>query len=194
MTGLPERIRQCTLCKEHLPLEPRPIVQLSRTARILVIGQAPGRITHESGIPFDDMSGNRLAEWMGVSAEELHDPARIAIASMGFCYPGKAKGGDKPPRPECAPKWHREVLEHLPEDRLTLLVGAHAQRAYLPGTRDITTTRRIAHWRDYLPRYLPLPHPSWRSTIWMRKNRWFSAEVLPALQARIATTLGAPRD
>ena len=190
MNDLLERIRRCTLCAEHLPLGPKPIVQLSPTAPVLVIGQAPGRITHYSGIPFDDKAGERLADWMGLTFEELHDPARIAIASMGFCYPGKAKGGDKPPRPECAPQWHGEVLDYLPQNRLTLLVGAHAQAAYLPETRKLTMTQRMERWRDFLPRFLPLPHPAWRSAIWMRKNPWFADEVLPEIRLRVAALIG----
>ena len=182
-------IRACTLCADHLPLEPRPIVQFSPTSRVVVIGQAPGRITHESGLAFDDRSGHRLADWLGVSFDALHDPARFAIVSMGFCYPGKASGGDKPPRPECAPTWHHRVWPELPEDRLTLLVGAYAQRAYLCQTRTWTLEMRIRRFREFLPRFLPLPHPSWRSTLFMRDNPWFEREVLPTLRALVNKTI-----
>ncbi len=189
--ALHREIRACTLCAEHLPLGPRPIVQFSPTSRIVVIGQAPGRITHESGFAFDDKSGVRLAQWLGLTFEELHDSARVAIVSMGLCYPGKAAGGDKPPRPECAPLWHPRVWRELPEDRLTLLVGTYAQKAYLPDTKSWTMARRIAEFRDFLPRFLPLPHPAWRSTLFMREHPWFEAEVLPALRREVAKRFGA---
>ncbi|WP_225871510.1 uracil-DNA glycosylase family protein [Qipengyuania atrilutea] len=187
--SLHQEVAACRFCEAYLPLEPKPIAQFSGTSRILVVGQAPGRITHETGIPFEDKSGERLAEWLGISSETLHDPARVAIVSMGLCYPGKAKGGDNPPRPECAPLWHARILAELPADRLTLLVGTYAQRYYLPDTRKLTMTERIRRYRDYLPRFLPLPHPSWRSTLWMRQNPWFAEEVLPDLRDRVSTLL-----
>ena len=188
--ALKVEIRSCTLCAEHLPLGPKPIVQFSATSRVVVVGQAPGRITHETGLAFDDKSGYRLAEWPGVSFETLHDPALFAIVSMGFCYPGKASGGDKPPRPECAPTWHDRVLRELPDDRLTLLVGTYAQRAYLPDTKSWTMRERILRFREFLPHFLPLPHPAWRSTLFMRDNPWFEAEVLPEVRQRIAKLTG----
>ena len=184
--ALKREIRDCTLCAEHLPLGPKPIVQFSETSRVVVIGQAPGWITHQTGLAFDDKSGHRLAEWLGVDFATLHDPARFAIVSMGFCYPGKASGGDKPPRPECAPTWHERVWRELPADRLTLLVGTYAQRAYLPQTKSWTMTERIRRRREFLPRFLPLPHPAWRSTLFMRDHPWFEAEVLPALRREVA--------
>ncbi|WP_337190840.1 uracil-DNA glycosylase family protein [Qipengyuania oceanensis] len=187
--SLHRRIAACTVCAEHLPLGPRPIVQFSATSRIVVIGQAPGRITHHSGIPFDDKAGERLADWLGVDFDTLHDPARIAIVSMGFCYPGKASGGDKPPRPECAPRWHQAIWDELPEDRLTLLVGAYAQTAYLPQTRRWTMRERIERHAEFLPRFLPLPHPAWRSTLFMRDNPWFEAKVLPELRRLVSERL-----
>ena len=183
--ALKREIRSCTLCAEHLPLGPKPIVQFSPTSRVVVIGQAPGRITHESGYAFDDKSGYRLAEWLGVSFETLHDPTRFAIVSMGFCYPGKASGGDKPPRPECAPTWHERIWAELPEDRLTLLVGTYAQRAYLPDTQNWSMRERIRKYRAFLPAYFPLPHPSWRSALFLRDNPWFGDEVIPALRERV---------
>ncbi|MBX7534660.1 uracil-DNA glycosylase family protein [Qipengyuania sp. GH1] len=188
--ALKREIRACTLCAEHLPLGPKPIVQFSATSRVVVVGQAPGRITHETGLAFDDKSGYRLAEWLGVSFETLHDPARFAIVSMGFCYPGKASGGDKPPRPECAPTWHERVMEELPEDRLTLLVGTYAQRAYLPDTKSWTMRERMLRYAEFLPHFLPLPHPAWRSTLFMRDNPWFEAEVLPEVRQRVARLIG----
>ena len=183
---LKRKIRACTICAEHLPLDPKPIVQFSATSQIVVIGQAPGRITHETGLAFDDKSGHRLADWLGVSFDKLHDPADFAIVSMGFCYPGKASGGDKPPRPECAPLWHDRVWRELPADRLTLLVGTYAQRAYLPKTKSWTMVERVRRYRDFLPSYVPLPHPAWRSTLFMRDNSWFESEVLPAVREEIA--------
>ncbi|MFK4003817.1 uracil-DNA glycosylase family protein [Qipengyuania sp. NPDC077563] len=188
--ALKREIRACTLCAEHLPLGPKPIVQFSATSRVVVVGQAPGRITHETGLAFDDKSGYRLAEWLGVSFETLHDPARFAIVSMGFCYPGKASGGDKPPRPECAPTWHEKVMRELPEDRLTLLVGTYAQRAYLPDTKSWTMRERILRHAEFLPHFLPLPHPAWRSTLFMRDNPWFEGEVLPEVRQRVARLIG----
>ena len=187
--ALKREIRACTVCAEHLPLDPKPIVQFSSTSRVVVIGQAPGRITHLSGIPFDDKAGERLAGWLGVDSDTLHDPARIAIVSMGFCYPGTAKGGDKPPRPECAPLWHERVWRELPEDRLTLLVGAHAQRAYLPEARGETMAARIRRWRDFLPTHLPLPHPAWRAALFMRDHPWFESELLPELRRRVVQAI-----
>lgn len=184
--ALKREIRSCTLCAGHLPLGPKPIVQFSPTSRVVVIGQAPGRITHESGLAFDDKSGYRLAEWLGVSFETLHDPARFAIVSMGFCYPGKASGGDKPPRPECAPLWHERIWAELPADRLTLLVGTYAQRHYLPDTKGWTMRERICRYREFLPHFLPLPHPAWRSTIFMRENPWFESELLPLVRDKVA--------
>ena len=184
--ALKRQIRACTLCAEHLPLGVRPVVSFSSTSRLLVIGQAPGSKVHASGIPWDDASGDRLREWTGLTKAQMYDPARVALVPMGFCYPGKASGGDKPPRPECAPTWHERILAALPADRLTLLVGTYAQRAYLPETKSWTMARRIRHWQDFLPHFIPLPHPAWRSTLFMRDNPWFEAEVLPALRREVA--------
>lgn len=177
-------VSACRTCEAHLPHGCRPVVQISSTAQILIIGQAPGSKVHASGTPWDDRSGDRLCDWTGLRRDQLHDPAMVAIVPMGFCYPGKASGGDKPPRRECAPQWHERILKALPEVRLTLLVGTFAQAHYLPETKALTLTERVANWRDYLPSF-PLPHPSWRSTIFMRDNPWFEAEVLPELQRRI---------
>lgn len=184
--ALADRIRRCRLCAGHLPLGPRPVVQFSETSRVVIVGQAPGTVTHESGHAFDDRSGVRLGEWLGVDFATMHDPERFAIVSMGLCYPGKAAGGDKPPRPECAPTWHSKVWAHLPHDRLTLLVGTYAQRAYLPETKSWPMVRRVKEFRKFLPQFFPLPHPSWRSSIFMRDNPWFTAEVLPALREIVA--------
>lgn len=189
---LHREVRGCTICRAHLPLSPRPIAQFSATSRVLIIGQAPGRITHESGIAFDDKSGDRLAEWLGIEAETLHDPRQIAIVSMGLCYPGKATGGDKPPRPECAPTWHPRIMSELPDIGLTLLVGIHAQKYYLPRTRGWTMVQRIRHANGFTSK-IPLPHPSWRSALFMRANPWFERATLPLLQHRVRAALGEDR-
>ena len=183
--NLRREVSACRTCEAHLPHGCRPVVQISSTARILIIGQAPGSKVHVSGTPWDDRSGDRLCDWTGLTRDQLHDPAIVAIVPMGFCYPGKASGGDKPPRKECAPQWHERVLKALPEARLTLLVGIYAQAYYLPETKHLSLADRVANWRTFLPK-LPLPHPSWRSTIFMRDNPWFEAEVLPELRGRIA--------
>ena len=190
MTVLEREISACTLCAEHLPHGPRPVVQFSPTAQVLIVGQAPGTKVHQSGVPWDDASGRRLCEWTGLSFEQLHDPALVAVVPMGFCYPGKGKSGDLPPRRECAPLWHAKVLARLPADRLTLLVGAHAQNYYLPGARGWSMTERVRHFRKFGPEFFPLPHPSWRSTIFMLRNPWFEAEVVPALRRAVAMRIG----
>ncbi|PZT89858.1 MAG: IclR family transcriptional regulator [Citromicrobium sp.] len=169
-----------------MPHGVRPVASFSPTARLLIIGQAPGSKVHESGIPWDDKSGDRLREWTGLTKDRMYDPGRVALVPMGFCYPGRASGGDKPPQPECAPKWHDSILSLLPEDRLTLLVGTYAQARYLPAARRLSMTERVRNFRDYLPAFFPLPHPAWRSTIWMRQHPWFEAEVLPALRRQVA--------
>jgi uracil-DNA glycosylase len=183
--SLREEISACTLCAMHLPQGVRPVVSFSSTARLVIIGQAPGAKVHASGIPWDDASGDRLREWTGLTKSEMYDPARVALVPMGFCYPGKASGGDKPPRPECAPMWHARVFAELPDDRLTLLVGTYAQAAYLPAARKLPMTERVRRFREYLPQAFPLPHPAWRSTLWMRQNPWFAHEVLPTLREEI---------
>ena len=184
------QVRSCTLCKANLPLQPRPIVQFSATSRLLIIGQAPGRISHHSGIAFDDKAGDRLAGWLGISGATLHDPARVAIVSMGLCYPGKARGGDKPPRPECAPTWHDRIFAEIPDDRVTVLVGAYAQSAYLPDWRRLSMRERILRWRETAPAVWPLPHPSWRSTLFMRDHPWFEDELLPRLRLAVTDAVG----
>ncbi len=186
--ALHRQIAACRVCEAALGFTPRPVAQFSATSRILIIGQAPGSKVHASGIPWDDKSGERLCEWTGLTTEQLHDPALVAIVPMGFCYPGKANGGDKPPRPECAPLWHDRVLDLLPQDRLTLLVGTYAQKRYLPDTAKERMAERIAKWRAFGDTF-PLPHPSWRSTMFMRTHPWFEAEVVPDLQRRVRETL-----
>lgn len=175
-------IRACTLCAAQLVAGPRPIVQFSATASIVIIGQAPGTRVHESGIPWDDASGDRLRDWTGLTPDIFYDPARVALVPMGFCYPGTGASGDLPPRPECAPTWHDRVMAMLPANRLTLLVGSFAQERYLPLTKKQSLTERVARFRDHLPALFPLPHPSWRSTGWMKRNPWFETDLIPELQ------------
>ena len=187
LDALLAEVRACRACADVLPRGPRPVVQLSPTARILVASQAPGIRVHESGIPFSDASGDRLREWMGVSDDLFYDERRIAIVPMGLCYPGHLRGGgDAPPRPECAPLWRDQLLAQMPDLRLTLLVGGYAQTHALgPGTM----TERVMTFRDYLPTVFPLPHPSWRSRHWAANNPWFDAQVLPALRHAVQELL-----
>lgn len=186
------RIRACRACAEVLPHgEPRPFVAAGADARVLIVGQAPGSRVHASGIGWDDDSGDRLRNWMGVGKAIFYDTARIAQMPSGFCYPGKGDGGDLPPRPECAPRWHEALLGQLPDLRLTLLVGGHAQKRYLPRGFAPSMTDAVRRWREAPARagmgaLFPLPHPAWRSRLWMARNPWFEAEVLPDLRARIA--------
>ncbi|SBV32343.1 conserved protein of unknown function [uncultured Sphingopyxis sp.] len=186
---LRDEISACSFCAPYLPLGPRPVTQFSGTSRILIIGQAPGTKVHASGIPWADDSGDRLREWTGLAPEAFYDPAKVALVPMGFCYPGKAAGGDAPPRPECAPRWHRRILDRLPADRLTLLVGSYAQQAYLPRDAGKTLVERVRGFERFAPAVFPTPHPSWRSAGWQRRNPWFEAELLPALRAEIKRRL-----
>lgn len=189
-------IRACRLCVEHplgkpLPHEPRPVVQATRQARVIIIGQAPGTRVHLSGMPFTDRSGDRLRDWMGVSSDEFYDRSKIAIMPMGFCFPGQdAKGGDLPPRPECAPHWHDRLLAELPHIELTLLIGQYALARYLGDRRKRTLSETVAAWRDYGPSTIPLPHPSWRNTGWLKKNPWFEQDVVPVLRLHIRKLIG----
>ena len=184
LPSLLEEVRACTLCAAALPHGPRPVLQLGAGARILVAGQAPGRKVHASGVPFDDPSGDRLRDWLGLDRDRFYDPDVVAILPMGFCYPGSGRSGDLPPRPECAPAWRDRLLAHLPEVELTLVIGAYAQAWHLDaGGSGVTGTVRA--WRPRWPGVLPLPHPSPRNRIWLRRNPWFEEEVLPALRARV---------
>ena len=190
LEALWREVRGCTLCAADLPLGPRPVLRPSATARLLIVGQAPGTKVHESGIPWNDPSGDRLRGWMGVGREVFYDRRRIAIVPMGFCYPGRLpRGGDAPPRPECAPHWHAALLALMPAVELTLLVGGYAQAHYLGGRRGRTLTETVARWRDFLPTYLPTPHPSWRTRGGVARNPWFEAELLPDLRTRVATLI-----
>lgn len=177
--------RACTVCAAHLPLGPRPVLRGQVSARLLILSQAPGTRVHETGISFNDRSGDRLRQWMGIERDLFYDEARIAIMPMGFCYPGRyARGGDLPPRPECAPLWHKRVRTAFTRIELTLLVGSYAIDYYL-GRRG-SMTEKVARWRDALPSYLPLPHPSWRTTMWERNNPWYGVELLPELKRHVA--------
>ena len=178
--------RACRLCEKHLPLGPRPVFRVSATARILIVGQAPGTRVHETGIPWNDPSGERLREWLDLDHEAFYDESRIAILPAGFCYPGRQpKGGDLPPRPECAPLWHPALLPFMPEIGLVVLAGMYAQKRYLGRARKATLTATVEAWREYGPRFLPTPHPSWRSANWIKRNPWFEAETVPELQRRV---------
>ena len=184
-----KEIRACAVCEEFLPLGPRPIVSVARSSRILVIGQAPGTRVHQSGVPWDDDSGEHLREWLGVDARCFRDTKTFGIVPMGFCYPGKGKSGDLPPRPECAPLWHPSIARALPKVTLTLLIGSYAQKHYLDKRRKKTLTATVRAFAEYLPLELPLPHPSWRSRIWMKKNPCFETELLPVLRKRVHALL-----
>ncbi|MDV2079022.1 uracil-DNA glycosylase family protein [Marinobacter xestospongiae] len=182
------RVRQCTICEAELPYPPRPVVQASESSRILVVGQAPGRRVHETGLPFNDPSGDRLRTWMNIDRETFYDPQRLAILPMGFCYPGTGKSGDLPPRPECAPAWRETLLSRLPNIRLTLVIGQYAQAYHLSGARQ-SVSQRVAQWQDFWPDVVPLPHPSPRNNLWLRRHPWFEADVVPAIQTRVAEIL-----
>lgn len=191
MFDLLSEIKRCTLCEPHLALGPRPVMSAHPDSKIVLIGQAPGTKVHQSGIPWDDASGKNLRKWMNISEENFYNPKNIAIIPMGFCYPGKGKSGDLPPRPECAPKWHKVVLNQITDVKLTLLVGQYAQNYYLGNQAKSTLTETVRSFEEYLPKYLPLPHPSPRNNIWMKKNGWFEDEVLPELKERIALHLNS---
>jgi uracil-DNA glycosylase len=186
-------IRACRHCADHLPLGPRPVIRASASARLLILSQAPGTRVHETGLSFNDRSGDRLRDWLGLDRDAFYDERRVAIMGMGFCYPGVDRhGGDLPPRKECAPLWHPRVLPLLPAIRLTLLVGSHAHQRYLPGPAGRSVTERVAGWRDQPPERFVLPHPSWRNTGWLKRNPWFGEELLPVLRQRVRAALDNP--
>jgi len=190
LAGLVAAARACRVCAAHLPLGPRPVLRAAKSARLLIVGQAPGTRVHETGIPWNDPSGERLRAWLAVDSETFYDEARIAIVPMGLCYPGRDdRGGDKPPRPECAPLWHPPLRAALPKVELTLLVGQYAQAYYLGPRRRGSLTETVRAWRELLPDFLPLPHPSWRNTAWLKRHPWFAAELLPELRSRVRTLL-----
>lgn len=186
-TLLPQ-VRACRLCEHVLPFGPRPVVQISRSATILIAGQAPGRRVHNTGIPFDDPSGDRLREWMGIDRDTFYNDKKIALLPMGFCYPGTGDNGDLPPRPECAPAWREALLANLPKLQLTIVLGQYAQAYHLKNGK-LSVTEAVRAWKSCWPDQLPLPHPSPRNQMWVKKNPWFEKEVLPALRKRVREIL-----
>lgn len=185
LAALLQEIKGCKYCAAHLPLGPRPVVTAQLESKILIIGQAPGTKVHASGIPWDDASGRRLREWMGMDEEAFYDTKNTAIMPMGFCYPGRGKSGDLPPRKECAPLWHQRLLDHLPQVQLILLIGQYAQKYYLGKQSKKNLTETVRAFMEYGPRFFPLVHPSPRNQIWMKKNEWFEMDVIPVLQHRV---------
>ena len=180
-------VRSCRVCEAHLPLGPRPVVQVGASARILLVGQAPGTRVHASGVPWDDASGDRLRDWTGLDKARFYDASEVAIIPMGFCYPGRGKGGDLPPRRECADLWLDDLLARMPHIELTLLIGLYAQRHFLGAQRKPSLTETVKAWREYAPRFIPLPHPSARNTPWFQRNPWFEQALLPELKQRVAS-------
>lgn len=192
LEALLAEICACDICAVHLPHGARPVLRASTAARLCIVGQAPGIRVHESGIPFNDPSGDRLRDWMGVDRDTFYDESRIAIVPMGFCFPGyDAKGADKPPRRECARHWREQLFAELPQFPLTLVIGAYAQRWHLGPDAKENVSDTVRAWRDYGPRYIPLPHPSWRNNAWLRKNPWFAEELVPYLRQRVQRLLSS---
>ena len=192
LASLLSEVRACVLCAEHLPLGPRPVVQMQRSARILIAGQAPGRKVHETGVPFNDASGDRLRTWLGLSREVFYDAGQVAILPMGFCFPGTGRSGDLPPRPECAPAWRAALMSQLKHLRLTLVIGQYAQAYHLPNEAG-SVTEAVKAWRKNWPHTVPLPHPSPRNNLWLKRNPWFETELVPALRRRVTEALGRDR-
>lgn len=190
LDALLAEIRACRVCEASLPFGPNPVLRAASGAHLLVVGQAPGRRVHETGIPWNDPSGDRLRDWLRLDRTAFYNERHIAIIPTAFCYPGTGKGGDLPPRPECAPLWHPKLGAALPKIQLTLLIGQYAQAYYLGPRRKKTLTDTVQAWRDYLPKFLPLPHPSPRNQMWLKRNPWFEQEVLPELRVRVAEVLG----
>ncbi len=191
LKSLLTEIRACQVCAAHLPHPPNPIVRAHAAARLLLVGQAPGRRVNETSIPWNDPSGDTLREWLQLTREQFYDERLIAIVPAGFCYPGTGKNGDLPPRPECAPLWHPPLRAALPKIELTLLIGSYAQAYYLKARVKPTLTETVANYAEYLPRFLPLPHPSPRNRLWLKRNPWFAEEVLPILRAQVTKVLSA---
>ena len=186
---LAEDIKRCTVCQNTLPLGARPVIAVGRHSKILIIGQAPGLAVHQTGIPWNDKSGNNLRQWLNVDKVTFYNTSNISIIPMGFCYPGKGKSGDQPPRSECAPLWHAQLLHHLPELQLTLLIGKYAQQYYLPDNPFTGLTETVQNAYRFLPRFFPLPHPSPRNNIWMARNPWFKNDILPLLRYQVKRVL-----
>lgn len=189
MKELLKEIESCTVCSSFFLHDPRPVVRATDNSKILIIGQAPGRRVHESGIPWDDPSGKNLRDWMGLSNDLFYNPDKVALIPMGFCYPGSGKSGDLPPRPECAPLWHQKLLSQFKSLQLTLLIGQYAQKYYLKSDAKKNLTETVRNFKDYLPNYIPLPHPSPRNRLWLKKNPWFEDDLLPELKSIIRKNL-----
>ena len=189
MEALLRDIHKCTICKAHLPLGPRPVVTAHPESKIVIIGQAPGTKVHASGVPWDDQSGKKLRQWLNVTDEAFYDSKNFAIIPMGFCYPGKAKTGDLPPRLECAPEWHGQLLSKMPNVKLIILIGTYAQKYYLKDKAKKTLTETVGEYKSYLPQYFPIPHPSPTNRFWRAKNPWFEIAVVPELQKEIQKVL-----
>ena len=189
MERLITEARNCKVCLPYLPHGVNPVFAVHQNSRIAIVGQAPGSIVHKTGIPWDDKSGERLREWLDVDNDTFYDPKKIALVPMGFCYPGKGKSGDLPPRPECAPLWHEKLFSHMKTQELIILIGAYAQTYYLKDKRLGTLTETVQNYSAYLPDYFVLPHPSPRNNIWLKKNPWFESELLPDLQKRVSAVL-----
>lgn len=190
MKSLLADVRACRECECHLPHGPRPVIRAHSAARVLIIGQAPGAKVHESGVPWQDASGRQLREWLRMDEATFYDEKRVALMPMGFCYPGKGKSGDLPPRPECAPLWHERLRKRLKQVRLTLLIGQYSQAYYLGENTGENLTETVRAFRQYLPEFLPMPHPSPRNRFWLTKNPWFASELLPVLQTAVVAALG----
>jgi uracil-DNA glycosylase len=189
LISLVSEIKQCTLCQQHLPLGPRPVLQVSRHAKILIAGQAPGLKVHKTGVPFDDASGERLRQWMNINKDTFYDAQKIAILPMGFCYPGRGKSGDLPPRSECALAWRKQILSAMGNIKLILVIGAYAQNWHMKETKQKNLTETVRNWNSYGSQLLPLPHPSPRNNIWLSKNTWFERDLIPELKNRVKNLL-----
>lgn len=189
MQSLISEIKNCRLCQPSLDHEPRPVLSIHEESKIIIIGQAPGSVVHKTGIPWDDQSGKNLRDWLGVDTQQFYNPKLFALLPMGFCYPGKGKSGDLPPRPECAPKWHETIISEFKQSKLTILIGNYAQAYYLPYSNKKTLTERVKKFDEFLPRFFVLPHPSPRNNIWQAKNPWFQEDVIPALREAVKSHL-----
>ena len=189
MKKLIKEISACTICKNFLPYVPNPVFSVSANAKVLIIGQAPGRRVHDTGIPWNDASGKELRRWLGVSEDQFYNDKLFALMPMGFCYPGKGSSGDLPPRPECAPQWHIQLIKQMKNIELTILIGQYSQQYYLGDKLKPTLTETVQSFNEYLPKYLPLVHPSPRNRIWQKKNPWFEKEVVPCLQDIVASLI-----
>lgn len=189
MDKLIKKIENCTICSKHLELGPRPIINVDPESKIVIIGQAPGIVVHRTGIPWDDKSGANLRDWLGIDKETFYNSKKIGLIPMGFCYPGKGKTGDLPPRKECAPEWHNPLFDQMKQVKLTILIGMYAQKYYLGLKKKRTLTETVKNYKDYLPEHFVLPHPSPRNNIWQAKNSWFKREVIPELKSWVSALL-----